>query len=40
LIDHPFDITGANVNEEIAAGDYGTINVATGWLQRNRGVAA
>ena len=39
LIDHPFVISGANVNEEVGSGDYCTLNVATGWLPRNRGLA-
>ena len=39
LIDHPFVMSGSNVNEEIGSGDYGTLNVATGWLPRNRGLA-
>lgn len=40
LIDHPFVPSGANVNEEIGGGDYGTLNVATGWLQRGQGAAS
>ena len=40
LLDHPLVATGANVNEDIGGGDYGTLNVATGWHQEGHGVAA
>lgn len=35
LIDHPFVISGANVDDNISGGDYATLNVATGWQKRD-----
>lgn len=40
LLDHPLVASGANVNEDIGGGDYGTLNVATGWHQKGHGAAA